>query len=98
MACGQVSQCTGSQLRVLRLSFFQDGDVGLSAEMVVMNHRSCKIEGIDLLAANVAQHRRGMLNRTTCQFRQRQGAKLQRVNELPARLIFNPQGREDEVL
>src|SRR4029077_16192773 len=30
MACGQVSQCTGSlQLGVLRLGFLQDGDVGV---------------------------------------------------------------------
>src|SRR5213592_2459198 len=30
MACGQVSQCTVSlQLRVLRLGFLQDGDVGV---------------------------------------------------------------------
>jgi hypothetical protein len=29
MACRQVCQCTGSlQLRVLRLGFLQDGDVG----------------------------------------------------------------------
>jgi hypothetical protein len=48
------------QLRVLRLGFLQDGDVGVAAGRLYES-RELQIKGVNFLRAHVAQHKRGII-------------------------------------
>jgi hypothetical protein len=49
-------------LRVFRLGFLQDGDVGVAAGRLYESQK-LQIKGVNLLAADVAQNQRGIVRR-----------------------------------